>query len=427
VHPGPEEIILIRGGARLDGEVSVTGAKNSVLKLLAACLLAPGRSTLRNVPDVLDVAVMGDLLRGLGVALEWDPAAGVVQVDVPEQTAHEADYELVRRIRGSFVVLGPLLARCGRARVALPGGDAIGSRAVDLHVAGLERLGARVEVEHGYVVASTTGLRGTSLWLDIPSVGATENLVMAATLARGTTVIDNAAREPEIVDLCTMLASMGARIGGAGTSTITIEGVDRLRPAEHETVPDRIVTGTFAIAAAMTGGDVFIRGGRAEHLEIPLEKLVAAGATVDVCPAGLRVALAERPRAVDVATLPYPGFPTDLQPLFISLLSVAAGTALVTENLFEGRFTFIDELIRLGADLRTDGHHVLVRGRRRLSAAPVRAPDIRAGAALVLAGLVADGETEVREVYHLDRGYSGFVEQLRGLGADVRRVASPAA
>ncbi len=418
----PADAILIRGGGPLRGSVSVSGAKNSVLKLIAASLLARGTTRLTNVPNVLDVDVMGELVGSLGAHFTWDAPAGVVTVDVPDVVSPEADYDLVRRIRGSFAVLGPLVARCGEARVALPGGDAIGSRGVDLHVAGLERMGAVVEVEHGYVVARSGGLRGTALWLDIASVGATENLLMAATLAKGTTVIDNAAREPEIVDLVAMLTAMGARIEGAGTSTLTIEGVDELHPVEHETVADRIVAGTFAVAAAITGGDIEIRRGRAEHLEIPLHKLSDAGAQIELTRDGFRVALEGRPRAVDVATLPYPGFPTDLQPLFVALLTVSEGTALVTENVFEGRFTVIDELIRLGADLRTDGHHVLVRGRRRLSAAPVRASDIRAAAALLLAGLVADGETRVLEVHHLDRGYAGFVDQLRSLGGDVERV-----
>ncbi|MHB8339724.1 MAG: UDP-N-acetylglucosamine 1-carboxyvinyltransferase [Mycobacteriales bacterium] len=417
-----EEVVRVVGRARLAGEVTVAGAKNSVLKLLAASLLAPGRTTLTNVPDNRDVDVMGELLRRLGAVLTHQSAESTVTVDVPEAPDHEADYDLVRRIRGSFAVLGPLLARCGRARVALPGGDAIGSRSVDLHIAGLQRLGADIEVEHGYVVASAGQLHGASLWLDIPSVGATENLLLAATLAKGTTVLDNAAREPEIVDLATMLCEMGARIQGAGTPTLVIEGVDALSPTAHRTVPDRIVAGTFAVAAVMTRGDVTVRQARVEHLEIPLDKLVSVGAHVEATPDGFRVFMADRPRAVDVATLPYPGFPTDLQPMFIALLSVAEGTALVTENVFEGRFAFVDELTRLGADVRADGHHVLVRGRPHLSAAPVRAPDIRAGAGLVLAGLAADGVTEVGEVHHLDRGYPGFADQLAGLGADVRRV-----
>jgi UDP-N-acetylglucosamine 1-carboxyvinyltransferase len=415
------ERFRVAGGGRLTGEVRVTGAKNSVLKVMAACLLAEGTSTLRNVPDIGDVPIMGEVLRGLGA--EVVDAVPEVTVTVPRDLAHEADYEHVRRIRGSICVLGPLLARCGRARVALPGGDAIGSRALDLHVTGLQRLGATFESEHGYLVAQAPKLRGADIWLDFPSVGATENIVMAAVLADGRTVVDNAAREPEIVDLCEMLVAMGARIGGIGTSTLEVEGVEGLAPTTHETVPDRIVAGTFAVGAVMTLGDVTVRGARAEHLRLPLDKLVQAGAYVEELPDGFRVAMDRRPSSVDVVTLPYPGFPTDLQPLAIALASVSDGAAFVTENIFEGRFMFIDELVRLGADVRTDGHHAVVRGRERLSGAPVRATDIRAGAALVLAGLVAEGVTEVGDAFHVDRGYAGFVEQLRTLGADVARVS----
>jgi len=410
----------VTGGARLEGEVRVTGAKNSVLKVMAACLLAEGTSTLRNVPDIGDVPIMGEVLRGLGANVE--DAVPEVRVTVPADLGHEADYEHVRRIRGSICVLGPLLARCGRARVALPGGDAIGSRALDMHVAGLQKLGATFESEHGYLVASAPKLRGNEVWLDFPSVGATENILMAAVLADGTTSIDNVAREPEIVDLCEMLVAMGARIGGIGTATLEVEGVDALSPTTHETVPDRIVAGTFAIGAVMTRGDVTVRGARAAHLRLPLEKLVQAGADVEELPDGFRVSMERRPTAVDFVTLPYPGFPTDLQPLAIALAAISDGAAFVTENIFEGRFMFIDELVRLGADVRTDGHHAVVRGRERLSGAPVRATDIRAGAGLVLAGLVADGVTEVTDVFHVDRGYAGFVEQLRTLGARVTRV-----
>jgi UDP-N-acetylglucosamine 1-carboxyvinyltransferase len=416
------ERFRVTGGARLAGEVTVTGAKNSVLKVMAACLLAEGTSTLRNVPDIGDVPIMAEVLRGLGADVTDDVPE--VRVTVPAAIGHEADYEHVRRIRGSICVLGPLLARCGRARVALPGGDAIGSRALDLHVTGLQKLGAAFESEHGYLVATAPKLKGEQIWLDFPSVGATENIVMAAVLANGTTLLDNAAREPEIVDLCEMLVSMGARIGGIGTSTLEVEGVDELRPTTHDTVPDRIVAGTFAIGAVMTLGDVRVRGARAEHLRLPLDKLVQAGADVEELPDGFRVSMDRRPSSVDVVTLPYPGFPTDLQPLAIGLASISEGAAFVTENIFEGRFMFIDELVRLGADVRTDGHHAVVRGRERLSGAPVRATDIRAGAGLVLAGLVAEGTTEVSDVFHVDRGYEGFIEQLRALGADVVRVAA---
>ncbi len=414
---------MVTGGARLAGAVSVTGAKNSVLKLMAAALLAPGRTTLTNVPQIMDVPVMSQLLRRLGCTVEASP--GAVTIDVPEQVGHEADYDLVRRIRGSIAVLGPLLARCGEARVALPGGDAIGSRPLDMHIAGLIRLDAEVEIEHGYVVARAARLAGAQVWLDFPSVGATENVLMAAVLAKGTTTIDNAAREPEIVDLCQMLAQMGASIDGVGTSTLEIVGVEGLAPTSHSTVPDRIVVGSWAIGAVMTRGDVLVQGGRPEHLEVPLSKLADAGAVVTPEPGGLHVRMDGRPRSVDLVTLPYPGFPTDLQPMFLALDGIAEGTAMVTENVFESRWMYVDELRRLGADVRTDGHHAVVRGRERLSAAPVRAHDIRAGVGLVLAALVADGRTEVSDVHHIDRGYEGFVDKLVGLGADVRRESAP--
>jgi UDP-N-acetylglucosamine 1-carboxyvinyltransferase len=417
------ERFVVTGGARLAGEVAVTGAKNSVLKLMAASLLAVGRTRLTAVPDILDVTIMSEVLRRLGCDVERGP--GSVTIDVPEELGHEADYDLVRRMRASIAVLGPLVARCGEAKVALPGGDAIGSRGLDFHIAGLVKLGAHIENEHGYLIAKAPRLTGTQVWLDFPSVGATENLLMASVLADGTTTIDNAAREPEIVDLCDFLVAMGASIDGIGTSTLVVQGVASLSPVEHETLPDRIVAGTWAMAAAITRGDVLVRGGRADHLEIALDKLTTAGARVDVAPDGFRVRMDDRPRAVDVVTLPYPGFPTDLQPMVLTLNAVSIGTAMVTENVFEARWMFVNELARLGADVRTDGHHAVVRGKERLSGAPVKAHDIRAGAALVLAGLVADGVTEVSDVHHIDRGYEGFVEQLVALGADVRREAAP--
>lgn len=410
------------GGNPLIGEVSLTGAKNSVLKLMAAALLAPGRTTITNVPDILDVEIMAELLRRLGCSVEHDVATSVVAITVPEVPEHRADYDLVRRMRASICVLGPLVARVGAADVALPGGDNIGSRGLDMHVDGLRRMGAEVTSEHGYLLAhAPERLAGTSVWLDFPSVGATETILMAAVLARGGTVIDNAAREPEIVDICTMLSEMGAHIEGVGTSTLTIEGVEALHPVEHATVPDRIVAGTWAVAAAMTEGDITVRHAKADHLAMPLEKLVTAGAMVDEVDDGFRVRMEGRPSAVDIITLPYPGFPTDLQPQFIALNSIARGAALVTENLFEARFRFVQELARLGADVRTDGHHALVRGLASLSGAPVEATDIRAGAGLVLAGLVAEGTTTVYGVGHIDRGYSGFVPALQGLGADIER------
>jgi len=418
----------------LTGTVHVGGAKNSALKLMAATLLAPGTSVIRNVPDILDVEVMGQLLERLGCTVEIshpevDPTtastSGVVRIDVPEELRWEAPYELVRRLRASIAVLGPLVARCGRASVALPGGDAIGSRGLDMHMAGLRELGAAVRVEHGQVVAEVPGgLVGATMWLDFPSVGATENLLMAAVLARGTSVIDNAAREPEIVDLCRMLTGMGARIDGIGSSTLAIEGVERLVPAEHDTVSDRIVSGTWAFAVAIAGGEVTVEGGEPRHLDLVLDKLGDAGAQVDTTPNGFAVRVDKRLRSFDVVTLPFPGFPTDLQPFAMALASVSEGTAMITENVFESRFMFAQELARLGADLHTDGHHAVVRGVPTLSGAPVVAHDIRAGAALVLAGLAAQGTTTVTESQHIDRGYPSFAEVLAGLGADVTRAAS---
>jgi UDP-N-acetylglucosamine 1-carboxyvinyltransferase len=421
------ECFQVTGGTALRGRVRVTGAKNSALKLMAAALLASGRTTLDEVPDILDVSIMSEVLRrlGCGVSYERTPGSGGggrVTIDVPEDPSTETDYDLVRRMRASISVLGPLVARCGSARVALPGGDAIGSRGLDMHISGLEKLGATITSEHGFLVASAPMLKGTSIWLDFPSVGATENLVMAAVLADGTTVIDNAAREPEIVDLCSMLTLMGAKVDGAGTSTITVEGVAELGPVTYTTVPDRIVAGTWAIGAVMTRGDVVIEQAVAEHMTVPLDKLQTAGAHVEPLPDGVRVVMEDRPRGVDIVTLPYPGFPTDLQPMAVALAAVSTGTALITENVFEGRFMFVNELVRLGASVRIDGHHAVVRGRERLSSAPVVATDIRAGAGLVLAGLVSDGVTEVAEVHHVDRGYPDFVELLRGLGAQVDRV-----
>ncbi|MCA0146413.1 UDP-N-acetylglucosamine 1-carboxyvinyltransferase [Blastococcus sp. LR1] len=420
----------VTGGVRLTGRVRVTGAKNSALKLMAAALLATGRTTIHEVPDILDVTIMSEVLRRLGcdVSYERMPGSGGggrLTIDVPEKPSTETDYDLVRRMRASINVLGPLVARCGSARVALPGGDAIGSRGLDMHISGLERLGATIISEHGFLVATAPRLTGASIWLDFPSVGATENLVMAAVLAQGTTVVDNAAREPEIVDLCRMLAAMGARIDGAGTSTITVEGVESLNPVEYTTVSDRIVAGTWAIGAVMTRGDVVIERAVAEHLSVALDKLTDAGASIEKVPEGLRVMMDDRPRCVDVVTLPFPGFPTDLQPMAVALAAVSTGTALITENVFEGRFMFVNELVRLGADIRIDGHHAVVRGRERFSSAPVLASDIRAGAGLVLAGLCSDGVTEVQDAYHVDRGYPDFVEQLRGLGAQVERTQRP--
>jgi UDP-N-acetylglucosamine 1-carboxyvinyltransferase len=420
------DLIRVTGGARLAGEVRVVGAKNSALKLMAAALLAPGRTVITNVPRITDIAIMAEVLRRLGCAVTF--VEDEITIDAPDEPGTEADYDLVRRLRASICVLGPLLARRGYVRVAHPGGDAIGSRGLDMHVAGLARMGADIAGEHGFVIASAPGgLRGATIWLDFPSVGATENLLMAAVLAKGVTEIDNAAREPEIVDLCGMLTQMGAQITGAGTATLHVEGVDELRPVRHATVGDRIVAGTWAFGAAMTRGDVTVLGVDPGFLEIALDKLVTAGAMVETRGhEAFRVQMDRRPGAVDVVTLPFPGFATDLLPMAIGLAAVSEGASLITENIFDGRFMFINEMMRLGADVKTDGHHAVVRGRETLSSAPVRATDIRAGAGLVIAGLCADGVTEVSHAHHIDRGYPDFVADLSGLGVVVQRAVAPA-
>ncbi|MFI5487306.1 MULTISPECIES: UDP-N-acetylglucosamine 1-carboxyvinyltransferase [Micromonospora] len=434
------DVIRVNGGARLAGTVHVVGAKNSALKLMAAALLAPGPSVITNVPRITDIAIMGEVLRRLGCAVRFDPDDPVdpmvarggaarslsVTIDVPDQPDTAADYDLVRRLRASICVLGPLLARRGYVRVAHPGGDAIGSRGLDMHISGLTRMGAEISGEHGFVIAAAPhGLHGADIVLDFPSVGATENLVMAAVLARGPSVIDNAAREPEIVDICTMLNQMGAHISGAGTSTLHIEGVSDLRPVRHATVGDRIVAGTWAFGAAMTRGDVTVTGVDPAFLEVALDKVVSAGGLVETRADAFRVRMDDRPQAVDVVTLPYPGFATDLLPMAIGLAAVSDGASLITENIFDGRFMFANEMMRLGADIKTDGHHAVVRGRERLSGAPVQATDIRAGAGLIIAGLCADGVTEVSHVHHVDRGYPDFVADLRALGVAVERGVAP--
>jgi UDP-N-acetylglucosamine 1-carboxyvinyltransferase len=418
------DVIRVTGGARLTGDVNVGGAKNSALKLMAAALLAEGRSVVSNVPRITDIAIMAEVLRRLGCQVSMD--AGEATIDVPAEPGGEADYDLVRRLRASICVLGPLLARRHYARVALPGGDMIGSRGLDMHISGLARMGAEISGEHGFVIAAAPGgLHAAKIWLDFPSVGATENLLMAAVLAKGVTEIDNAAREPEIVDICEMLTAMGARIEGAGTSTLEVEGVDGLTPVRHTTVGDRIVGGTWAFGAAMTRGDVNVHGVRPEFLTIALDKLVAAGAVVEPGDGQFRVRMDDRPRSVDIVTLPFPGFATDLLPMAIGLAAVSSGSSLITENIFDGRFMLVNEMVRLGADIRTDGHHAVVRGRAQLSGAPVRATDIRAGAGLVIAGLCAEGVTEVGAVHHIDRGYPNFVEDLAKLGVEVERADVP--
>jgi UDP-N-acetylglucosamine 1-carboxyvinyltransferase len=410
----------IVGGSSLKGEVTVTGAKNSVLKLMAASLLAVGKTTITNVPDIADVDIMSDLLTRLGCTVVREGDA--LHIDVPQEPSHRADYELVRKMRASINVLGPLVARLGAAEVALPGGDAIGSRGIDFHIRGLESMGAKAHIEHGYVVAEAPdGLTGSAVTLDFPSVGATENIMTAAVLASGVTTIDNAAREPDIVDLCEFLVAMGAKIEGIGTPLITITGVKELKPVTHRVITDRIIAGTWAFAAAMTQGDITIHGARADHMEVMLDKLASAGAIITSTADGVRVKMDHRPRAVDVSTLPYPGFATDLLPFIIGMNAIADGHAIVTENVFESRFMFVNELIRLGAQITVDGHHASIDGIPQLSGAPVEATDIRAGAGLVLVALVAEGETTVDGAFHVDRGYPLFAEQLRALGANVTR------
>jgi UDP-N-acetylglucosamine 1-carboxyvinyltransferase len=411
--------LLVTGGARLAGTVHVSGAKNSALKLMAASMLAPGRSVIANVPRIRDCAVMAEMLERLGVSVQL--SQGVAELDATSITCVETPHELARQVRASIVTLGPLLARCGRARVALPGGDDIGARPITLHVNGLERMGATFHAEHGYLVAEAPALRGASITLDYPSVTATENLLLASVLARGTTVIDNAAREPEIADLALFLTTMGARVDGAGSSTIEVQGVEALRPADHTAVPDRIEAGTWAAAAVATLGDVTIDNARPEHLDLLLAKLSDAGAVVDVDGGGLRVRQHQRQRAMDLVTLPYPGIATDFQPILLAMLAVADGTSIVTENVFEGRFLSVGELQRMGADIRTQGHHAVIRGVPHLSAAPVRSLDIRAGMALVIAALCADGVTEIADVRHIDRGYEDLEGKLTQLGAEIRR------
>ena len=417
------ERLRVVGGARLSGTVKVSGAKNSALKLMAATLLAPGKSKITNIPAIADVDFMAELLTRLGCKVEINNVAGEVSIEVPEVIGHRADYDLVRKLRASINVLGPLITRAGSAEVALPGGDAIGTRGLDFHMNGLSDMGAEIKLEHGFIVANTKQrLKGAVITLEFPSVGATENIMTAATLADGITIIENAAREPDVVDLGEFLISMGAKIAGLGSHTIKIEGVKKLNSATHATLPDRIVSGTWAFAAAMTKGDITIVNGRADHLEMPLDKLVEAGAVITTVENGFRVKMDKRPTAVDVATLPYPGFPTDLQPMVITLNAIADGTSIVTENVFEGRFMFVNELMRLGAKIQVDGHHAAITGIDQLSAAPVVATDIRAGAGLVLAALVSDGITIIEDAFHIDRGYPDLPSQLQSLGADVTRV-----
>ena len=416
-------VLRVRGVGPLEGTLRLSGAKNSVLKLMAASLLADGPVELSEVPGISDVPVMGAVLEGLGVLVDHDEVAGTCRLEVRDARTVRPPRDAVSRIRASVACLGPLVARRGAAELALPGGDRIGARSIDLHLAGLAAMGARVEQRDDAVVVHAERLEGARITLDFPSVGATENLVMAATLARGRTVIENAAREPEIADLCRMLVAMGAGITGIGSPTLTVEGVERLEGVAWETCPDRIEAGTYLVAGALTGGRVRVERVRADDLTLPLRKLADAGATVTVEGDAVTVERGTAAlRPVDVVTLPYPGFPTDLQPQMMVLLTQAEGMSRCTENVFESRFSFVDQLRRMGADIDVDGHHALLSGPTSLRGAALDGLDVRAGAAGVLAGLVADGETLVHDVHHIDRGYADFVPRLRALGADVVRV-----
>ncbi len=414
------DVIQIRGGRRLKGEVTVEGAKNAALPILLSALLTAERCTFRNVPHVVDVRTTLRLLADLGARVEEE--GGVIAIQAERLARLEAQYELVKTMRASFLSLGPLLARYGRARVSTPGGCAIGSRPVNLHLDGLQKMGARVRIVHGYVEAEAEQLKGARIGLDFPSVGATEHLMMVAALADGTTTIEQAAREPEVVDLARALNAMGGRITGAGEDVITIEGVAALHSIDFTVIPDRIEAGTFMMAAAITGGDVYVRGARADQLQAVALKLREAGVDIKEDSEGLRITSNGRLRSVDVKTMPYPGFPTDLQAQMMAVLSLADGRSVISETIFENRFMHVLELNRMGADVKVEGNSAFVRGVATLSGAPVMATDLRASVCLVLAGLAADGITEVSRVYHLDRGYVRIEEKLSALGADIRRV-----
>jgi len=415
------DTIVIRGGRPLEGEVTVSGSKNAALPLLFSALLTRERCVIKNVPMLADVATALQVLRHLGAHAQRSPDGREVIIEARDIAHSEAPYDLVKTMRASFLVLGPLLARFGRARVSTPGGCAIGARPVDFHLSGLQRLGANLRIHEGYVEAEAGGLRGAKVVLDFPSVGATQQLLMAAALAEGTTVIENAAREPETVCLALALARMGAAIRGAGTSEITIEGRPELGGAVHTVIPDRIETGTYLVAGAITGGAVRVAGARADHLEAFSGKLREAGVIVAESESGVRVEPDGPLTAVDVRTMPYPGFPTDLQAQFMSLMTRANGTSAITETIFENRFLHAQELVRMGADVRVDGNRAVVRGPQPLSGAPVMATDLRASVCLVLAGLAARGTTRVSRVYHLDRGYERVEAKLSALGADIAR------
>lgn len=420
-----EEIIIVQGNNTLTGEVRVSGAKNSALKLIAAALLGQGKTTLHNVPRISDIEIMSQVLRCLGATVERTDSHSLI-VDTAPVDQCGTPYELVSKMRASISVLGPLVGRFGEAHVAMPGGCQIGARKIDMHLVGLEALGVHFDIEHGILHATTpNGLHGARIVLEFPSVGATENTLMAAVVANGSTVIDNAAREPEIVDLANMLVSMGAHVTGAGTSSIHIEGVplSSMTPCEHTTVGDRIEAGTFLVGGALTGGPLTVFGIDPSFLRMALMKLSAMGCDVETGEDSITIARGGHLHPIDIQTLPHPGFPTDLQAQFMLLASLAEGPSVITENVFENRFMFAAELSRMGADITIEDHHALVRGVDRLQGAPVKATDLRAGAALVLAGIVAEGETRVHEIKHIDRGYEDYVGKLASLGANVKRVA----
>jgi UDP-N-acetylglucosamine 1-carboxyvinyltransferase len=414
--------IVVEGGSRLAGKIPISGAKNAALPLLAAALLPTGASTFKNVPQLADVRTMAKLLRMLGWTVDGTETLTIAPPTGKKKPKLEAPYDLVRTMRASVLVLGPLVARYGRARVSMPGGCNIGARPIDQHLKGLEAMGAKVTLDHGYVDVEAKRLRGATIVLDMPTVTGCENIMMAAVLAKGRTVMENAAREPEVEELALVLNKMGAKIQGAGTPIIAIEGVDELQPIEHAIIPDRIEAGTFAVAAAITRGDVLLEGARAEHMDAIIAKLRAAGATISVEAGGVRVKGTGEISAIDIVTQPHPGFPTDMQAQFMVMACMARGQSVLKEMIFENRFQHVPELNRMGADIQTSGRVAIVRGGAKLTAASVMATDLRASASLVLAGLVATGKTEVLRVYHLDRGYEAIEKKLRAVGAKIKRA-----
>lgn len=418
------ERLIIRGGRRLAGTVKISGAKNAVLPVIAATLLGQDRETcLDEVPNLDDVATISEVLRNLGVKVQHDKAAGKLTVDATNINNVTAPYDLVRKMRASFLIMGPLLARLGEAKISLPGGCAIGTRPIDLHLKGFEALGAEISIGHGFIEAKApNGLKGARIYLDFPSVGATENILMAAAMAEGQTIIENPAQEPEIVDLANYLNIMGAKIRGAGTNVIKVEGAKKLVAHDYTIIPDRIEAGTYMIAAAMTQGDIYVENAISEHIKPVIAKLKEAGVTVIEDVEGIRVTCDHRPKAVDIKTLPYPGFPTDMQAQFMAMLSISEGTSVVTETVFENRFMHVDELRRMGAKIKIDGRTSIVYGTNSLTGCQVKATDLRAGAAIVLAGLIAEGETQIGYIHHIDRGYDNLVGKLVSLGADIKRV-----